>query len=104
MFYKTAIWNPDKGGPFPGPAEPEREVWDGRKILLSPSLGLEEDKRRVVEEAVEAAGGLILYISDNNDEEEENDRVPECDVLVTRWRSGKAFFAVGVLASTATPH
>ncbi|KAJ7901920.1 hypothetical protein B0H14DRAFT_3723932 [Mycena olivaceomarginata] len=99
MFYKTAIWNPDKGGPFPGPAEPEREVWGGRKILLSSSLGLEEDKRRVVEEAVEAAGGLILYISDNNDEEEENDRVPECDVLVTRWRSGKAFFAKKVKLS-----
>ncbi|KAF7361822.1 hypothetical protein MVEN_00526500 [Mycena venus] len=92
MLYKTAIWNPDKEGPFPGPAEPAGEVWDGRKILLSSSLGLEDEKRHAVEGAVEAAGGLILYAPAHADEEEENDRVPECDVLITRWRAGKAFF------------
>ncbi|KAJ6593982.1 hypothetical protein B0H19DRAFT_920627 [Mycena capillaripes] len=95
-FYKTAIWDPDKGGQFPGKAEPAgEEVWGGRKILLSPSLGLDDDKRRVLEDAVETAGGLILYYaSDNEDgqEEEENERVSECDVLVTRWRAGRAFF------------
>ncbi|KAJ7680410.1 BRCT domain-containing protein, partial [Mycena polygramma] len=96
-LYKTAIWDSDKGGPFPAPAEPaaEEEVWGGRKILLSPSLGLDGDARRVLEDAVETAGGLILYYaSDREDgqEEEEYDRVSECDVLVTRWRAGRAFF------------
>ncbi|KAJ7251513.1 hypothetical protein B0H12DRAFT_1119330 [Mycena haematopus] len=88
MYYKTALWNPDKGGPFPGPAEPVAKVWDGRKILLSSSLGLEDERRRVVEEVVKVAGGLIIY----SDEEEESSRVSDCDVLVTRWRAGKAFF------------
>ncbi|KAJ7287447.1 BRCT domain-containing protein [Mycena rebaudengoi] len=95
-FYKTAIWDPDKGGAFPGPSEPVGEkIWNGRKILLSPSLGLAGDRRRVIEEAVEAAGGEILVYASNNgdgDQEEEMDRVWECDVLVTRWRSGEAFF------------
>jgi hypothetical protein len=95
-FYKTAIWNPDKGGQFPGPAEPQGEkVWDGRKVLLSHSLGLEGPKRRVIEEAVEAAGGKVLpYVSNDGlgEEEETYELVSECDVLVTRWRAGQAVF------------
>ncbi|KAJ7045600.1 BRCT domain-containing protein [Mycena alexandri] len=93
-FYKTAIWDPFNEEEFP-PAEPAGEIWGGRKILLSPSLGLEDERRRVLEEAVEAAGGLILYYASDNkedQEEEECERVSECDVLVTRWRAGKAFF------------
>ncbi|KAJ7783264.1 hypothetical protein B0H16DRAFT_1357900 [Mycena metata] len=93
-FYKTAIWDPKE--PFPTPIEPTgEEIWGGRKILLSPSLGLEDERRRVLEEAIEAAGGLILYYASDNkedQEEEECERVSECDVLVTRWRAGKAFF------------
>ncbi|KAJ7703113.1 hypothetical protein B0H17DRAFT_1041781 [Mycena rosella] len=95
-FYKTAIWNPDKGGQFPGPAEPcDDGVWGGRKVLLSPSLGLEGARRRVLEEAVEAAGGLIVtYTSYNGDgdEDEAYDLASVCDVFVTRWRAGQAFF------------
>ncbi|KAJ6625562.1 BRCT domain-containing protein [Mycena sp. CBHHK59/15] len=95
-FYKTAIWDPDKGGPFPGPPEPVWDkVWGGRKVLLSPTLGLVGDRRRVVKQAVEAAGGSIIEYASNNgdgDEEEEIERVWECNVLVTRWRTGQAFF------------
>jgi hypothetical protein len=105
-YYKTAIWDPDKGGQFPAPAEPVgEEIWGGRKVLLSPSLGLEADKRHALEEAVEAAGGLILHYawdSEDGQEEEENERVSECDVLVTRWRAGKAFFKVGLRMGMAS--
>ncbi|KAJ7096238.1 hypothetical protein C8R44DRAFT_683728 [Mycena epipterygia] len=97
-FYKTANWDPDKGGPFPGPAEP-KPVWDGRKVLLSSSLGLEHARRRVIEEAVEAAGGLIVSYTlndgDGQDEEEFN-LVSDCDVFVTRWRTGRAIFKAAV--------
>ncbi|KAJ7178477.1 hypothetical protein C8R43DRAFT_1117863 [Mycena crocata] len=95
-FFKTAIWDPDKKGPFPGPVDPQgHAVWGGRKILLSPSLGLEDERRGVLEGAVKAAGGLIIsYVSNNGNgcEDEEFDQVSECDVLVTRWRTGKACF------------
>ncbi|KAJ7497377.1 hypothetical protein FB451DRAFT_1076020 [Mycena latifolia] len=95
-FYKTAIWNPDKGGQFPGPAESVGDgVWGRRKVLLSPSLGLEGTRRRALEEAVEAAGGLILsYASNDGDGEEDEafDLAPECDVFVTRSRTGPAVF------------
>ncbi|KAJ6499219.1 hypothetical protein C8R45DRAFT_821020 [Mycena sanguinolenta] len=89
MYFKTALWNPEAGGPFPGPAEPVAKVWAGRKILLSSSLGLGDEEQRVIEEAVKAAGGRIIS-SDNEDDED--DRVSDCDVFVTRWRTGKAFF------------
>ncbi|KAF7376219.1 hypothetical protein MSAN_00037000 [Mycena sanguinolenta] len=89
MYFKTALWNPETGGPFPGPAEPVAKVWTGRKILLSSSLGLGDERQRVVEEAVKAAGGRIIS---SDDEEDEEDRVSDCDVFVTRWRTGKAFF------------
>ncbi|KAJ6587006.1 hypothetical protein DFH09DRAFT_1028033 [Mycena vulgaris] len=95
-FYKTAIWNPDKAGQFPGPVEPLGEgVWGGRQVLLSPSLGLQGARRRVIEQAVEAAGGLILSYTSNNgdgDEDKAYDLVSTCDVFVTRWRAGQAFF------------
>lgn len=107
-FYKTANWDPDKGGPFPGPVEPLGEkVWRGRKLLLSPSLGLEDERRRALEVVVEAAGGQMLSYTSNNgdgDEDEEIDRVDECDVFVTRWRTGRAFFRVGVLLAVMSPH
>ncbi|KAJ7770143.1 hypothetical protein DFH07DRAFT_266653 [Mycena maculata] len=108
-FYRSANWDPDKGGPFPGPAKPlGEETWGGRKLLLSPSLGLEGDRRHALEQAVEAAGGMVLsYTSNNGDGEEgeEFDLVSECDVLVTRWRSGRAFFraaAEGKVVGTLT--
>ncbi|KAJ7647272.1 hypothetical protein FB45DRAFT_892928 [Roridomyces roridus] len=95
VFFKSANWDPELGGPFPAPAEPVEQIWGRRKILLSPTLGLASDKRSAIEAAVEAGGGVIVpYMSNNGDgdEEEELDNVSECDVFVTRWRSGPAFF------------
>ncbi|KAF8210360.1 hypothetical protein K438DRAFT_1809538 [Mycena galopus ATCC 62051] len=59
-------------GPFPGPAEPVSKVWDGRKIILSFSLGLDDERRRVVEEA-------------------EADQVPDCNILITSGGLGPDF-------------
>ncbi|KAJ7084479.1 hypothetical protein B0H15DRAFT_849331 [Mycena belliarum] len=95
-FYRTAIWNPDKAVQFPGPMDPlSGEVWGGRKVLISPSLGLKGARRRALEEAVEAVGGLILPYASNSgdgDEDEAFDLASKCDVYVTRYRTGPAVF------------
>ncbi|KAK7057115.1 hypothetical protein R3P38DRAFT_1161363 [Favolaschia claudopus] len=88
MFFKTAVWNPEKVTPFPGPAAPLGNIWNGRKILLSLNLGLDNQRRQVVEAAVKQAGGLIVEI---DDEDEENEGAVDCDVFITKWRSGEAF-------------
>lgn len=69
-------------------------VWAGRRILLSTSLELTDGSRRAIEVRIQRAGGVILRIPANGDEDAEEKAVDESDVLVTRWRSGKAYFKV----------
>ena len=77
-------------------------VWAGRRVLLSTSLELADGSRRAIEVRIQRAGGVIVSISEDADEDVEERAVDECDVLVTRWRSGKSYFKV--CTSEIMPH
>lgn len=74
-------------------------VWAGRRILLSTSLELGDSPRGAIEAGIRRAGGVIVPITEDADEDVEEKAVDECDVLVTRWRSGKSYFKVWVCTS-----
>ncbi|KAG1727036.1 hypothetical protein EDB19DRAFT_1643230 [Suillus lakei] len=65
-------------------------VWAGRRLLLSRSLELGKGHREAVEANIQRAGGTV--VKEEAQEDEEATLVDECDVFVTRYRSGKAYF------------
>ncbi|KAG1847384.1 hypothetical protein F4604DRAFT_1594505 [Suillus subluteus] len=68
-------------------------VWAGRRLLLSRSLELGQGHREAVEANIQRAGGTVVKVKgDEAQENEEATLVDECDVFVTRYRSGKAYF------------
>lgn len=69
-------------------------VWDGRRILLSTSLELGGRSRGAIEAGIRRAGGVVVPIAEDADEDAEEKAVDECDIYVTRWRSGKPYFKV----------
>lgn len=74
--------------------EEHARVWAGRRILLSTSLELGDGSRGAIEARIQRAGGVVVPIAEDTDEDVEEKAVDECDVLVTRWRSGKSYFKV----------
>lgn len=67
------------------------EVWLGRKIVLSLGLGLREQMREAVAVGIRRAKGVVLL---PGSKEEELEMVGRCNVLVTRYRSGRAYVKV----------
>ncbi|KAG2338757.1 hypothetical protein BDR05DRAFT_918059 [Suillus weaverae] len=73
-------------------------VWAGRRLLLSRSLELGQGHREAVEANIQRAGGTIIKVkgtTSTDEEAQENEEatlVDECDVFVTRYRSGNAYF------------
>ncbi len=91
VLYKTALLRPDSD--ISG--IPVKNVWEGRRVLLSTNLELSEGRREAVEKSIHMAQGTVMDYRSNNgdgDEEEESTNVEVCDVYVTRFRSGKAYF------------
>ncbi|KAJ7643246.1 hypothetical protein B0H17DRAFT_1339137 [Mycena rosella] len=75
-LYKTATWDPSQ------PSELQSKgVWERRRILLSTTLELTGPRRKIVEANIRKSHG-----------EEEFRLLDECDVFVTRYRTGPAFF------------
>jgi hypothetical protein len=72
-------------------------AWNGRKLLLDPSLGLSPATRKAIEVGIERAGGTVLRYGQDSGEpaaEEAALLIDEADVLVTRCRSGWAYVKV----------
>ncbi|KAF8647813.1 hypothetical protein AX16_006533 [Volvariella volvacea WC 439] len=65
-----------------------KDVWQGRKVLLSLSLGLREQMRQAVGVGISRTKGVPLT---PHTKEEELEMIDECDVLVVRYRAGKAY-------------
>ncbi|TFK70491.1 hypothetical protein BDN72DRAFT_958770 [Pluteus cervinus] len=65
-----------------------KNVWGGRKIVLSAGLGLREQMREAVAIGIDRAKGMSMR---PQTKEEELEMVGDCDILVTRYRSGKAY-------------
>jgi hypothetical protein len=90
-------------------------VWGGRRILLSRTLRLFAGRRDAVEVGIRRCGGEIVRYAEDDEEDEEDpdeevqeqkewemdrkeaDVLKECDVLVTRWRSGRPYVRVSFL-------
>lgn len=95
----------------------QTQVWKGRKFVLSRTLELYQGRREAVQAGIERAGGVILRFEGDEDEPEpfpdhprqsdeklskkervrrrkEAQRIVDCDVLVTRWRHGRAYVRV----------
>jgi hypothetical protein len=91
-LYKTASWDPSESK-----ALESKNVWGGCRILLSTTLELSGQRRKIVEDGIRRAKGVpVQYTLREGDgtEEEELGLLDACDVFVTRYRSGSAFFKV----------
>ncbi|KAJ6589993.1 hypothetical protein DFH09DRAFT_1027211 [Mycena vulgaris] len=70
-------------------------VWGGWRILLSTNLELAGSRRRIVEDDIRKSQGMpVEFILKAGEDigEEELRLVDDCDVFVTRHRTGPAFF------------
>ncbi|KAG6825628.1 hypothetical protein H0H92_003009 [Tricholoma furcatifolium] len=71
------------------PRRKGKNVWDGRRVLLGRSLELSGSRRDAVEAEIVRAGGKV--VSYDGSKGEEAAAVDRSDVLVTRFRSGRAY-------------
>lgn len=120
-LYKTAsLWTP--ADPLPMSAEPTsstlsvaspvastKNVWQGRLVLLSSTLELVGGRKEAVEIGITRAGGVVVRWDaeakeGNKTKAREADMVEQCDVFVTRFRTGKAYARVSELMSIFPPH
>ncbi|KAJ7072254.1 hypothetical protein C8F01DRAFT_1103141 [Mycena amicta] len=100
QYFKTAVWDPQHQQQFPASTQPTGDdIWSGRRILLSRTLELDDERRQAVEQAVQTAGGRIVRVSvpRNGDfDRAEYEKIQDCDVYITRWRAGRAFLRVQI--------
>lgn len=75
-----------------GPRGKSKNVWEGRRVLLGRSLELSGSRQDAVEAEIRRAGGKTVSYEGGKDEEAA--AINECDVFVTRFRSGKAYVQV----------
>nr|GAT60529.1 predicted protein [Mycena chlorophos] len=95
LYFKTGAWDPHQAANFPAVSEPtgEDDIWKKRRVLLSRSLDLDPQRRSVLEQAIETAGGRIVAASKASKfDDDECEKLKNCDVYITRYRSGRAFF------------
>jgi len=71
---------------------PSIDLWGRKRVLVSSSLDLTRPRREAIEAVIERGNGVVLS---SGTPEEEATRVNDCDVLITNYRSGKAYFNVG---------
>lgn len=93
MLFRTALLNAE-GGEADFLELVVKDVWGGRKVLLSLGLGLREQMREAVAIGIERAKGAAMSPPSR---EEELELISDCDVFVTRYRSGKAYVKVSLL-------
>jgi hypothetical protein len=107
MALKAALWLPGKPV-MQAEMVPRRDVWGGKKILLSRTLELGKGSLGAVIAGMERAGGIALVCSvdrkgknwKRREREKEVEMVEDCDVFVTRWRGGAAYVTVRVYSSS----
>lgn len=86
-----------------------KQVWGGRRILLSRNLLLFGSRREAVEVGIRRAGGEVVRWEGDDEvdgkvknekrrQRLEADAVERCDIYVSRWREGKAYVKVSIRA------
>ncbi|KAJ4001562.1 hypothetical protein F5050DRAFT_1723266 [Lentinula boryana] len=91
VLFSTASWNAEAA--TTKIASP-KQVFGRRRVLLGSSLKLGE-RRRAIEGFVERADGEIIPLENTDgdgDKSEEAQKVMDCDIFVTRFRSGTAYY------------
>ncbi|KAL0579150.1 regulator of Ty1 Transposition [Marasmius crinis-equi] len=81
---KTAAWSEDSDIPV----TTQKAVYGGRRVLLSTTLEL-GDRRVAVEAGIKRAGGKVVKLKSTEDEV---DKIDDCDIFITRFRNGAAYF------------
>ncbi|ESK96541.1 brct domain containing protein [Moniliophthora roreri MCA 2997] len=89
VLLKIAAWSPSSKVP----TAPRTKVYGGRKILLSTTLEL-GGRRKAIEAGIDRADGHVVSYeaNDGGDPEEELNRVDECDIYITKFRTGPAYY------------
>ncbi|TFY62070.1 hypothetical protein EVG20_g6835 [Dentipellis fragilis] len=83
-LYKTALMASGQEGQV---ARTERDIWRGRRILLSSDLELSDGRKDVVEAGIIRTGGIMLH----TDPENEESQMDEADALISRYRWGPLY-------------
>lgn len=102
-LYKSIVLGTSKDGEIPenlGKAAERIDVWKGKRILLSVSLGLNPGRREAVVAGVKRFGGVVIDVKDAGDESK---KVENADVLITKFRAGAAYFKVILSHSNLFP-
>lgn len=76
-----------------------RNVWDGKRVLLSEDLEFSEERRQTVEDGIRLCGGEVVELSEGEDEV---DLVDEADVLVKAYRWDDSYIKVRTLGLVAS--
>jgi len=112
LYKNASLWTPDD--PLPGASQPlssaaytvapvdarMKNVWQGRRVLLSLTLELAGGRREAVEVGIVRAGGVVVRWDAEELEDrkkrkaKEAEMVEQCNVFVTRFRNGKAYAKV----------
>ena len=95
-LYKSVIFGTSAEWEIPenlGKAAEYVDVWKGKRILFSVSLGLNSDRREALITGVRRYGGVVIDVKNAGDEVEKIDH-EEVDVLVTKFRAGASYFKV----------
>ena len=93
-LYKSVVLGTSENGDIPenlGKAAERIDIWKGKRILLSVTLGLNPGRREAVVAGVKRFGGVVVDVKDASDEAK---KVESTDVLITRFRTGAAYFKV----------
>ena len=93
-LYKSVVLGTSEDGQIPanlGKAAERIDVWKGKRILLSTTLGLNSGRREAVVAGVKRFGGVVVDVKDTGDEAK---KVEDVDVLITKFRAGVAYFKV----------
>ncbi|KAH8111185.1 hypothetical protein DFH11DRAFT_1859545 [Phellopilus nigrolimitatus] len=64
----------------------QKNIWKGKRVLLSLSLALEQGRREAVEVSIQRAGGQAVPLIGD-----ENAAIDDADVYITQHRTGFAF-------------
>lgn len=91
-LYKAALITAEQEAKL-GHVEP-RNIWDRRRVLLSPDLELSDDRRQAIEAGIVRSGGAVVeYDAKRVDDEY------DFDVLISRYRWGDLYVQVSLLCS-----
>ncbi|KAJ3755591.1 hypothetical protein EV360DRAFT_85757 [Lentinula raphanica] len=91
ILFSTTSWNAESATTK---IMSPKQVFGQRRVLLSSSLGLGA-RRTAIEKFVERADGIVIPLRNTDgdgDANEEAQKILDCDIFVTRFRSGTAYF------------